>query len=323
MMIQIEQTKASLEKIGVEVEYLRWWDEQQTGDILHFFGRMPTGLLIMARRKGLKVVKSLFLTGQGSRSPWRLWLQGRIMHGMECVAPRVLVEPLHWASHRLADACVVNTTWEAQIVRLLYRTPPERIHVVPNGVEEVFFQTPPWERGPWLVCTATITERKRVLELAEAAVAAQTPVWIIGKPYAEADVYYQSFEQLCRSHPQYLRYQGPMQDRRALAEIYRQARGFVLLSSMETRSLSAEEAAACGCPLLLSDLPWARSVFGDSVSYCPVTRRCAVTARHLRKFYDEATRLSPPPRPKGWIEVAEMFKSIYEEVCASSTSTVR
>ena len=40
---------------------------------------------------------------------------------------------------------------------------------------------------------------------------------------------------------------------------YREARGFVLLSAMESLSLSALEAAACECPLFLSDLPWARS----------------------------------------------------------------
>ena len=26
---QIEQTKGALERIGVDVEFLRWWDEQQ------------------------------------------------------------------------------------------------------------------------------------------------------------------------------------------------------------------------------------------------------------------------------------------------------
>ncbi len=47
--IQIEQTIAGLEKIGVAAEYLRWYDENQTGDVLHFFGRIPTGLLRLAQ----------------------------------------------------------------------------------------------------------------------------------------------------------------------------------------------------------------------------------------------------------------------------------
>ncbi len=50
-------------------------------------------------------------------------------------------------------------------------------------------------------------------------------------------------------------------NRSQLAEIYRPVRGFVRLSTKESVSLSALEAEACECPLLLSDLPWARTTF--------------------------------------------------------------
>ena len=41
MLIQIRQTKAALEALGCQVEYLRWWDETQRANILHYFGRLP------------------------------------------------------------------------------------------------------------------------------------------------------------------------------------------------------------------------------------------------------------------------------------------
>jgi len=37
--IQIEQTKAALESLGVEVDWFKWWKGQQTGEIIHVFGR--------------------------------------------------------------------------------------------------------------------------------------------------------------------------------------------------------------------------------------------------------------------------------------------
>jgi hypothetical protein len=98
-----------------------------------------------------------------------------------------------------------------------------------------------------------------------------------------------------------------------MAEVYREARGFVLLSTMETLSLSAFEAVACECPLLLSDLPWARTSFGDSVSYCPIAS-VTRTAAALRAFYDAAPNLKIPPRPMGWPDVARQFKSIYSSL---------
>jgi glycosyltransferase involved in cell wall biosynthesis len=179
-----------------------------------------------------------------------------------------------------------------------------------------FFQSPKTARGEWLVCTATITERKRVLELAQAAVAAQTPTWIIGKAYADKDDYAQKFFRLAKENPKFIRYEGGSSDRAALAKIYRAARGFVLLSTMESLSLSALEAAACECPLLLGDLPWARSTFEGVAEFCPVTDAMATTAAALRKFYDVAPTLPCPPKPATWTEVARQFKTIYEKVLA-------
>ena len=195
---------------------------------------------------------------------------------------------------------------------------PERIHVVPNGVEDVFLNGRSGPRSHWLVCTATIAERKRVTELAEAAVLAQTPVWIVGKAYSESDPYAQRFFKLAKQYPKLVRYEGGIADRGKLAQVYREARGFVLLSTMESLSLSALEAAACECPLLLSDLPWARTTFGASVSYCPISSSATQTGKVLRKFYDAAPGLAAPPRPAAWVEIGQKLKTIYEGLFSTS-----
>ena len=88
MQIQIEQTKAAPEKIGVNVEYLRWWDETQTGEILHFFGRTPTALVRAAQAKGMKVVQAELLTGQGSRPLWKRRLHWAAVRVFGLAMPR-------------------------------------------------------------------------------------------------------------------------------------------------------------------------------------------------------------------------------------------
>jgi len=144
-------------------------------------------------------------------------------------------------------------------------------------------------------------------------VVAKTPVWIIGKPYADSDRYGQRFVALSRQNPQIIRYEGAISERALLARIYREARGFVLLSTMESLSLSALEAAACECPLLLSDLPWARTTFKEEASYCPIASTFE-TAACLRKFYDSAPNLGTPSKPPSWSEIARQLKAIYEGV---------
>jgi glycosyltransferase involved in cell wall biosynthesis len=310
---QLLQTKSALEQAGVETDYVRWWDAAQRGDIIHFVGRPTADYINFAHGQNCKVVVAELLAATGSRSRGALALQKLFTNVLRNISPAAFTTRMAWDAYRLADACIANTAWESHLMHYLFGAPKERVHVVPNGVEEVFLNSAPAARGPWLVCTATITERKRVLELAGAAVRAQTPVWIVGRAYADADPYAQKFFALAKQHPQILRYEGAISDRARLARIYREARGFVLLSAMETRSLSAEEAAACECPLLLSDLPWARSTFGGHASYCPVVAP-ERAAGFLRKFYNAAPSLKPPPKPASWSEVARQFKAVYELV---------
>ena len=310
---QLIETKLALSQAGVETDYLRWWDAGQRGDIIYFAGRPAADYITFAHGRGCKVVIAELLTATGSRSRGELALQKVSINVLRKILPSTFTTRIAWDAYRFADACVALTPWEAHLMHYLFGTPEERVHVVPNGVEEVFLNSAPAARGQWLVCTATITGRKRVLELAEAAICAQTPLWIVGRAYADTDPYAQKFFTLAKQQPQILRYEGAVQDRARLARIYREARGFVLLSSMESLSLSALEAAACECPLLLSDLPWARGTFGGHASYCPVVAP-GRTAEILRRFYDAAPSLKPPPKPASWSNVAHQLKAVYERV---------
>jgi glycosyltransferase involved in cell wall biosynthesis len=314
--IQIQKTIAALNEIGVDAEPLRWWDENQKGDLIHYFGLMPSDQIRFAQQKKIKVLLANLLTEQGSQTNLQRRVRRIFRWGVESFAPRVVANSFGWEPYRLADACVALTAWEKHLMEYKFGAMAEKIYVVPNGVEPEFFAAPKTPRGEWLVCTATITERKRVLELAEAAVVAQTPVWVLGKAYTDNDPYAQKFFALAKQNPKVIRYEGGVSNRAGLAKIYRAARGFVLLSAMESLSLSALEAAACECPLLLSDLPWARSSFEAGTQFCPVTDAVSSTAEALKTFYAAAPQLPPPPKPATWPDVARQFKTIYEKVLA-------
>lgn len=314
---QIEQTKAGLTAAGIEVEYLRWWDDHQGCDVIHYFGRPTSSHLALAKKKGIKFVLAELLTGLGSRSSAARAVQRLVIGTAQRLVPNDFKARMGWDCYHLADACVALTPWERQLMIEMFAAAPEKVHCLPNGVESPFFAAAPCERGPWLVCTATITERKRIVELAEAAVLAETPLWIVGRPYSESDPYGCRFLGLARQHPKLIRYEGAIGDRMKMAAIYREARGFVLLSTMESLSLSALEAAACECPLLLSDLPWARCSFSQGVEFCPVTSPAA-TAPVLRQFYDNAPKMQTPLRPLTWLQVGEQLAGIYRSLFSTS-----
>ena len=310
--VQISQTMAALERIGVEVEPVRWWDATQRGDVIHYFGRPLSSYIDLAHHRGCKVVVGELHSALASRSNRARLMQKATMRLAQRLLPRAFTDKLAWDAYRKADAFIANTTWEAHIMATMFDADPAKIHVVPNGVEEVFMR--PHEGGRYLVCTAAIHPRKRVLELAAACSRARVPVWIVGKPYAESDSYHQQFLALQRTDPDCIRYEGAFADRAKLAEIYAQARGFVLLSTEETLSLSSYEAAAAGCPLLLSDLPWARSAFGAEARYVSLHLDEAALAAALRKFYDEAESIPATFRPPSWDEIGRRFAAIYQRL---------
>jgi len=314
--IQIEQTKKALEEIGFEVEWLRWWDSAQSGDIIHYFGRPSGAYIDFAHQKGIKVVMSELLTGLGSRSTAQRRLQKGLTTLSQKLLPSSFTAKLAWKAYQKADAIVALTPWEKQLMVEMFDAFPDKVHVIPNGVEEVFFGSSiphlSFSRADYLVCTATITERKKVMELAEAAIHAKTPVWIIGTPYSEQDPYYLRFLEIVKESEGLVRYEGGISDRQRMAEIYRSARGFVLLSTMESLSLSALEAAASGCPLLLSDLPWARSAFADHARYCADSSLPGMT-RALRAFYDLPHHPVSLP-PARWNDVATSLSDLYQGI---------
>ncbi len=316
IQVQIEQTLAALKAIGVEAEPLRWWDDRQDADLIHFFGRAPTPYIQMAHAKGIPVVMSVLLSGTGARPRSALAAQAAVIGTARKLFPSRLLARFGWESYRAADAIILSTPWEALIAQRVFGAPARKTHVLSNGVEDAYLKSVPAVRGPWLLCVGRITAIKRTLEVAQAAAIARTPVWFIGRPMFETDPYALQFFEFVRRQPEGMRHTSFL-TLAELAQAYREARGFVLLSKWETLSLAALEAAACGCPVLLADLPWAHGYFGDLATYCPPKAGSEETATVLRRFYDNAPTRPAPPRPLSWPSVTKQLKGIYEQVLSA------
>lgn len=308
--IQIQQTFAALKEINVDVDWLRWWDCSQTPEIVHYFGPCKKWYIDFAHTKNVRVLVTCLLTSWGSRSPWLNRMHGIAVRIGSKIQPR-LAGRLDWDWPQSADIIICLTDFEKTLLCKILNVPQGKIHVVPNGVDEVFVTCPPVEREDWLMCSAVIHPRKRVLELARAATLARVPLRIFGQPYSETDPYFRAFLKVVEVSSGYVRWEGSISDRSLLSQKYASARGFVLPSTMESLALSALEAAATGCPLLLSELPWATTTFHKHASYLPPDCDTTTMARFIKSFHER------PQTPTGfraptWREVARSLKVIYE-----------
>ena len=309
---QIEETKAALERRGVAVEYLRWWDDTQRGDLIHHFIAPSLDFLTLARERGIPSVVTHLFTSSCNHSTARLKVQG-VVTRLLLSLPRGIRDHLDWQSFRAADKMIVGLEAERRVLEVVYGVAPDRIDRVPLGLPADFLRAgKPSRSENYLVTTGTTTDRKRSIELARMARAAEVPILFVGKPYSSDDAYGREFARLVDHR--FVLQRDHISDRGEMIRLLKSCRGFVLYSRHENWCLSAHEAAACGLPLLVPDLPWARERFGSEVRYLD-PKSSARNAGKLRAFYEQCPDL---PSPKvalfSWDEVAEKLEGCYHSL---------
>ena len=143
---------------------------------------------------------------------------------------------------RNADAIVAVSEFTKGEVFELAGIPPERIRVVPNGVDEVF-RTPPTtpgdtvSQGEYVLAVATLEPRKNLVRVVDAARLAGVELRVVGaRGWGGVDV------------PGWV---GEVPDSE-LAELYRGARCVVYASLYEGFGLPVLEAMTCGVPVVTS-----------------------------------------------------------------------
>ena len=319
--VQVEQTKAGLESLGIEVEFLRWWDRGQRGDLIHYFGTPSNSFLDLARGAGLPVVMTNLFTETCNRSSLRLTLQGWLIQiALRIPAARQVKHQLNWATYNHAAHNVVGLECEKNVLATVYRVPAERISVVPLGLPENFLRAGSGlRRGEHLICTGTITERKFFAELAAMARAAEVPVLFVGKPNHPDDPYWLRFQKLIDGR--WVKHQPFVESQAEMVALLQAARGFVLMSRFENWCLSAHEAVACGLPVLVPDQNWARERFGNGACYFKNLGFNNANVRQLKSFYAAAATLPAPAiKLHSWLEVAQELKKVYAQVLAQKAA---
>lgn len=311
---QVEESKRGLEECGIEVEYLRWWDDAQQGDLIHFWGVPSLEYLRRVKGKKIPIVLTHLLTGTCNRPDWLIKFQGGIIRSMLAMPGWGLIrDQLAWRPMRECGRIIVGLEAERYVLETAFGVRSEDIRVVPLGLSDEFLNAPPAKRdGDYLVTTGTITARKRSVELAKMAHAAGAPILFVGKPYSTEDPYWHEFKALIDGHS--VRYQPHTQSTRELIATLGGARGFVIYSMFENWCLSAHEAAACGLPLLVQDQKWSKERFGEQASYL-LNENQPRNADILSEFYH-----SCPAKPKpdiqlhSWKQVGDQIARIYKEL---------
>jgi len=188
----------------------------------------------------------------------------------------------------------VSEFTKRELVDLL-QIPPDRIRVVPNGIEDVFVPEGPKAEGDYVLAVGTLEPRKNLERIARAVEGELRVVGARGWGGVEA--------------PPNVTWLGDVPDGE-LAALYRGARCLVYASLYEGFGIPVAEALACGCPVVTSaGTPMADLADGEAVLVDPTD---------VGAIRDGIGRATPPaPRRRTtWSEVAARTLEVYSEATA-------
>jgi glycosyltransferase involved in cell wall biosynthesis len=198
--------------------------------------------------------------------------------------PRVVA-----AAHRVI---AVSELTKRELVSLL-GTPPEKIVVVPNAVEDVFVPDGPRAEGDYVLAVGTLEPRKNLARIAAAVDGELRVVGARGWGGVEP--------------PPNVRWLGDVADAQ-LAALYRGARCLVYASLYEGFGIPVAEALACGCAIVTSAGSAMAEFAGDDATYVD-----PLDVESIRDGIARATRPAPR-RVASWADVAARTRAVYEAV---------
>lgn len=285
--------------------YDPWQPVGQGWSVFHFFSVMPGSIQLCnyIRNKGVKLVISP-----------NLW-----------VTPGTRWKYPHEDIYRLveiADLLVVNSQLEADALGEVYNLPPERFHVVYNGVENSFLlQADPQDFRVWaglgdcryLLNVANVEERKNQLTFLD-ALDQHPDLKLVVVGHARDAAYLEA----CRKkggerflHVGALEYGSDLL-RSAMAG----AEAFVMPSMLETPSIAALEAAAIGCRLLVTEVGSTVEYFGEDAIYVNPASVESMREGLARVLVDDSSHLRSRIRSHFmWDRVVSELERAYDRVC--------
>jgi len=238
-----------------------------------------------------------------------------------------LPRSLRWADHLIADSSHTARDLERRL-----GIPPERITVIPLGVDERFHpEIPPEAREaarrkyglafPVILYVGTLGPRKGLDTLVAAfgRIADRIPhhLVLVGKPGWWVDRLLREIRALGLTERVHLLGYVPEED---LPALYRLADVFAYPSRYEGFGLPPLEAMACGTPVVCADAASLPEVVGDAALRVPPGDLEAWAAALLRILEDESLRrrlqVEGPARARRftWEETARRTVRVYEQV---------
>lgn len=256
--LQMIGAMKSVQDVGTNIAPLDIWKREADFDVLHLWGlelqHLNTVMWAHLARK--KILISALVSYPGLNS-WLRYIASYV------IGPARLRKPM---LAQIDGITVVNSQQKQFLVNTI-GFPAEKVFVVPNIVDDIFFDAPEFAEGfqldidNYVICAGNICKRKNQLALVKACRKIGVPLLLVGQVLTGEEDYGHAVADAMANDSNIRWINGLTPGSAQLAAAYKRAAVFALPSYGEQQPISALEAAAARKPLVLADRSYSKQEF--------------------------------------------------------------
>jgi glycosyltransferase involved in cell wall biosynthesis len=257
--MQMLNTLDCVREKGLDATKLDYWSRDNDFDILHLWGVSQHNFHIInwAKKSNKYIVATVLLpyfdTFRSKLSYWK--------HSLTSLHEQTLYY------YNLIDKFVVLNDVQSKILENFYNIPSHKISIIPNIVEENYFELPKfnfsdkYNFSDFILCTGNISRRKNQYNLAIACVNAKFNLLLIGNILQGEEEYAIKLNHLISNNSNILWIKELPKGSDDLVSAYYSAMAFALPSLEETQPISLLEATAAQKPILTLNRAYSKQKF--------------------------------------------------------------
>jgi glycosyltransferase involved in cell wall biosynthesis len=256
--LQMIAAMKSVQDVGVDIAPLDIWKREADFDILHLWGLelQHRNNVMWAHLAKKKILISTLVNYPSLIS--RLRYAASSLIGQARLSKPMLAQ---------IDGITAVNRQQKQFLENTIGFPSEKVFVIPNIVEDIFFAVPKNAEGfqldidNYVICAGNICKRKNQLALVKACIKIGVPLLLVGHVLNGEENYGRAVNDAMANNPNIRWIKGLMPGSTQLAVAYGRAAVFALPSFDEAQPISALEAVAARKPLVLADRPYSKQEF--------------------------------------------------------------